>query len=101
MWLPFAEHLDRPSIMFTCREDILGNHIVQDDSQDDEDVSWWPYFDPEKPKTKAFRGQTYPDNLPEMIEAAKEADRTMNDVRKVITDLDDLFEESEGRERDS
>ncbi|KAE9379586.1 hypothetical protein N431DRAFT_159822 [Stipitochalara longipes BDJ] len=62
---------DRPSILFTCRENARGEVIVEHDPYDDEDVSWWSYFDPNKPKT--FRGQTYPDNLLDMIQARQEA----------------------------
>lgn len=88
---------DRPCILFTCREFQWGNPVVQDDAHDDEDISWWPYFDPEK----TFRGQTYPDNLFELIEADQEADRIMNDVGKVTADLDDLFVEPDGQRLDS
>ncbi len=90
------EH-DRPGILFTCREDQRGNLVVEDGPHDDKDISWWPYFDPEAPKM--FRGQTYPDNLYEIIEAGKEADMIMSDVGKVTAEFDDLFEEPEAPRR--
>lgn len=68
------EEHDRPSMLFTCREDSDGNPIVKHDPYDDEDVSWWSYFDPNKPKT--FRGQTYPNNLLDIIEAGKNGNKS-------------------------
>lgn len=64
---------DRPSMLFTCREDPHGNVICEHDFYDEEDVSWWSYFDQNKPKT--FRGQTYPDNLLDIIEVREEASK--------------------------
>jgi hypothetical protein len=84
---------DRPNIPFTCREDKRGNLVVEYDPPDDEDVSWWSYFDPE---SKTLPGQTYPDNLRELIEAGQEANRIMDEAGKVTAEVDDLFEGSEG-----
>jgi hypothetical protein len=66
----FWELSDRPSLLFTCRENSGGVLIAEHDPYNGEEPAWRPYFDPNKPKS--FRGQTYPDNLLDIIEVGAE-----------------------------
>ena len=68
--------------------------MAEHDPSDDEVLSRRAYFDPE---SNTSTGQTYPDNLVEIIEAGEEANRILCQVGNLTTDVDALFAESEGR----
>jgi hypothetical protein len=44
----FGRGIRRPNVLFTCRVDMRGELVVDDDSGDDKDIhpSWKTYFDP-------------------------------------------------------
>ncbi|KAE8443787.1 hypothetical protein EG329_001381 [Mollisiaceae sp. DMI_Dod_QoI] len=82
---------ERPNILFICHEDSNGSIVVRDDVTDHEDVGWNRYFDMQRLATQP--GQTWPENLEEIMAAEEEADRIMKGIDMLDDDTESLFGE--------
>ncbi|CZR67343.1 uncharacterized protein PAC_17242 [Phialocephala subalpina] len=88
---------ERPNVLFICHKDEDGNAAVEDDVTDNEDPGWDGYFNAERLKNSP--GQTWPENLEDIMAAEEEADRVLKSIDVPIEEVeedgtDSLFGES-------
>lgn len=76
---------ERPNVLFVCHKNEECKVVVEDDVTDNEDPGWDRYFNMERLKTE--RGQTWPDNLEEILAAEKEAEEVLEGIYAPVEDV--------------